>query len=108
MGHMDPTTEVALREFRQRVNREFEILRDLESRFKDPHLKRKCQNAIQDVQAPETMFLRSLETETWRTPEQEARALGYAESIFQLGEQARKQLEGIMEKWGPSAEVRPG
>jgi hypothetical protein len=108
MDQMHSTTELALREFRQRVNSELQILKVLESRFEDPHLKRMCQHAIQDIQAPETMFLRLLETETWRAPAEEARVLGYAESIFQIEQQVRKQLGDIMQKFGPSAEVRPG
>jgi hypothetical protein len=102
---MHPNTEAAVRTLRQRIIKEVEILSGLESRFKDEYFKRKCKFAIQDVEAAETMFLRPLETEDWRTPVDEARTLDCAEAVFQLGVLARTQLQEIMQKWGPSVIV---
>ena len=104
---MQPNTEVALRTLRQKIVKEVEILSDLESRFKDEYFKRKCKFAIQDVEAAETMFLRPLETEGWRRPDEEARTLACAESVFQLGVLTRTQLQDIMQKWGPSVMAVP-
>jgi hypothetical protein len=104
---MHPSTEVALRTLRRRIGKEVEILSDLESRFKEEYFRRKCKFAIQDVEAAETMFLRPLETETWRTPADEARTLACAESVFQFGVLTRTQLQDIMQKWGPSVIAVP-
>jgi hypothetical protein len=104
---MHPNTEAAVRALRQKIVKEVEILSDLESRFREEYFKRKCKFAIQDVEAADTMFLRPLETETWRRAEDEARTLACAESVFQLGVLARAQLQDIMQKWGPTVVAVP-
>jgi hypothetical protein len=73
----------------------------------EKYFEKKCRFAIMDVEAAETMFLRPLETETWRSPTDEARTLQCAESVFNLGVLTRTQLQDIMQKWGPTVVAVP-
>jgi hypothetical protein len=53
------------------------------------------------------MFLRPMETETWRTPADELRTFSCAEAVFELGVSARKALQEILQKWGPAVMAVP-
>jgi hypothetical protein len=93
---MNSATEAAVRSLRAKIVHEVEILSKMESRFQLEYFKNKCRFAIQDVEAADTMFLRPMETETWRTPADEIRTLSCAEAVFELGVSARRQLQEIL------------
>ena len=93
---MSSTTEAAVRSLREKIGYEVETLAKMESRFELEYFKKKCRFAIQDVEAADTMFLRPLETETWRTPADELRTFSCAEAVFELGVSARRQLQEIL------------
>jgi hypothetical protein len=104
---MNVQSEEAIRDLRTRMASESSALKKLEKEFEHPYFKRRVRRAITDCEEAEIMFLRPLEKETWRDLPQELRAIGYANSIFQFAVDQRKQLQQIMEQYGPSATVVP-
>ena len=93
---MHSTTEAAVRSLRAKIVHEVETLAKMERTFEQEYFKNKCRFAIQDVEAADTMFLRPMETETWRTPADELRTFSCAEAVFELGVSARRQLQEIL------------
>jgi hypothetical protein len=104
---MDSRSEEAIRELRARMAAESATLKELEKTFEHPYFKKKAQRAISDCEEAEIMFLRPLEKEAWRNVQQELTAVGYADAIFQFAVSARKELQGILAKYGPTAVVVP-
>src|ERR1019366_7246528 len=75
---MHSTTEAAVRSLRAKIVHEVETLAKMERTFELEYFKKKCRFAIQDVEAADSMFLRPMETETWRTPADELRTFSCA------------------------------
>lgn len=82
-------------------------LKRLEKEFQHPYFKKRALRAVNDCEEAEIMFLRSVENENWRDAQQEMRAIGYANAIFQFAVVQRKELEAVLEKYGPTAVVVP-
>jgi hypothetical protein len=104
---MHGRAEEAVRDLRERMAAETRTLKELERQFQHPYFKKRAMWAINDAEEAEIMFLRPLEKENWRDVQQELAAVGYAETIFQMAVSQRKQLEEVMEKYGPTAVVVP-
>ena len=85
-----------MRSLRAKIVHEVETLAKMERTFELEYFKKKCRFAIQDVEAADSMFLRPMETETWRTPADELRTFSCAEAVFELGVSARRQLQEIL------------
>src|ERR1019366_5049257 len=75
---MHSTTEAAVRSLRAKIVHEVETVAKMERTFELEYFKKKCRFAIQDVEAADSMFLRPMETETWRTPADELRTFSCA------------------------------
>jgi hypothetical protein len=104
---MHPESEAALRDLHARLSAETAALKRLEKEFHHPYFKKRALRAVNDCEEAEIMFLRPLEKEDWRDAQQEMRAIGYADAIFQFAVVQRKELEAILAKYGPSAVVVP-
>jgi len=104
---MHGQSEELVRELRARMAAESRTLKTLETQFQHPYFKGQAQRAIKTCEEAEIMFLRPVERENWRDAHQEAQAVGYADAIFQLAVVQRRQLQEIMDKYGPTAVVVP-